>query len=147
LLAVAAEAFEPPLQPVLRPGRMPPSSHPAVGSVPWPSRLRRGRRDPRERDRAGAVTASAIVVRDGRAGSHDAPMAALVARPVHDECPFVELSARLVPAPDRRQLPASLLERLGGDGAALAVAKLMTWLAPITTTSCPDGSRFVRGAM
>ena len=49
-------------------------------------------------------------------------------------------------APDRRQLPASLLERLGGDGAA-PLAKLMTWLAPITTTSCPDGSRFVRGAM
>jgi hypothetical protein len=38
------------------------------------------------------------------------------------------------------------LERLGGDGAA-PLAKLMTWLAPITTTSCPDGSRFVRGAM
>jgi hypothetical protein len=60
--------------------------------------------------------------------------------------PFVELSARLVPAPDRRRLPTSLLERLGDDGTP-CLAKLMAWLAPITTTSCPDGSRFVRGAM
>jgi hypothetical protein len=60
--------------------------------------------------------------------------------------PFVQLSARLVPAPDRRWLPASLLERLGGDGAA-PIAKLLGWLAPISTTSCAYGSRFVRGVM
>jgi hypothetical protein len=60
--------------------------------------------------------------------------------------PFVDLSALLVPAPDRRRLPVSLLERLGGQGSA-PIAKLLTWLAPITTASCPNGSRFVRGVM
>ena len=60
--------------------------------------------------------------------------------------PFVDLSGRLVPAPDRRQLPASLLERLGDDERA-AITKLLAWLAPLTTASCPDGSRFLRGAM
>jgi hypothetical protein len=60
--------------------------------------------------------------------------------------PFVDLSARLVPAPDRQRLPTSILERLGGDDTA-RVSKLLAWLAPITTTSCPDGSRFVRGVM
>jgi hypothetical protein len=66
--------------------------------------------------------------------------------PFTTTAPFVDLSARLVPAPDRRRLPTSLLERLGGDGTSCLV-KLMTWLAPITTTSCPDGSRLVRGVM
>jgi hypothetical protein len=66
--------------------------------------------------------------------------------PFTTSAPFVDLSARLVPAPDRRQLPTSILERFDGDNAA-RLSKLMAWLAPITTTSCPDGSRFVRGAM
>jgi hypothetical protein len=60
--------------------------------------------------------------------------------------PYVDLSARLVPAPDRWRLPVSLLERLCGAGPA-PIAKLLTWLAPITTASCPDASRFVRGVM
>jgi len=60
--------------------------------------------------------------------------------------PFVELSARLVPAPDRQRLPASLFERLAADGP-VAVRKLLGWLAPITTTSWPDGSRFLRAVM
>ena len=60
--------------------------------------------------------------------------------------PFAELSARLVPAPERRRLPAALLERLAVDRAP-AVSKLLAWLAPITTTSCPDGSRWLRAAM
>jgi hypothetical protein len=59
---------------------------------------------------------------------------------------FADLSARLVPAPARLQLPVSVLERLHGEPAE-RVAKLLTWLAPITTTSCPDGSRLARGAM
>lgn len=59
---------------------------------------------------------------------------------------FVELCARLVPAPERRRLPISLLERLAEDRTA-AVAKLLGWLAPLTTTSGPDGSRWVRVAM
>jgi hypothetical protein len=60
--------------------------------------------------------------------------------------PFVDLSARLVPSPDRRRIPVSLLERFGGEGPA-PVTKLLAWLAPITTASCPDGSRFLRAMM
>lgn len=66
--------------------------------------------------------------------------------PFTTSAPFVELSARLVPAPERRRLPLSLLERLAGD-SSVAVAKLLAWLAPITTTSSPDGSRWVRAVM
>jgi hypothetical protein len=66
--------------------------------------------------------------------------------PFTASAPFVELSARLVPAPERRRLPVSLLERLGAD-RSVAVAKLLAWLAPITTSSSPDGSRWVRGVM
>jgi hypothetical protein len=60
--------------------------------------------------------------------------------------PFVELSARLVPAPERQRFPASLLERLAEERPA-AVRKLLGWLAPITTTSCPNGSRLLRAVM
>jgi hypothetical protein len=60
--------------------------------------------------------------------------------------PFVDLSARLVPAPARQRLPVSILERLAGEGPA-PIAKLLAWLAPLTTTSCPDASRLVRGMM
>jgi hypothetical protein len=59
---------------------------------------------------------------------------------------FVEISARLVPAPERRSLPTSLLQRLASDPAE-GVGKLLTWLAPITTASWPDGSGLVRGTM
>ena len=65
--------------------------------------------------------------------------------PFTESAPFVQLSARLVPAPEHQRLPASLLERLSGD-RLLAVGKLLAWLAPMTTTSCPHGSRFVRAA-
>jgi hypothetical protein len=60
--------------------------------------------------------------------------------------PFVELSARLVPAPERSRIPLSLIERFA-DGGPAAVTKLLAWLAPITTTTCPDGSRFLRDVM
>ena len=66
--------------------------------------------------------------------------------PFTTSSPFVELSARLVPAPERARLPLSLLERLADEWPA-AVAKLLAWLAPITTASCPDGSRFLRAVM
>jgi hypothetical protein len=59
---------------------------------------------------------------------------------------FVALAARLVPAPDRRRFPTSLLERLA-IGPADGVAKLLVALAPITTRSWPDGSRLMRDAM
>jgi len=57
---------------------------------------------------------------------------------------FVELSGRLVPAVERRSLPTSILERLLGPATA-RVQSLLAWLAPITTTTTVDGSRFVRG--
>jgi hypothetical protein len=60
--------------------------------------------------------------------------------------PFIDLSARLVPALDRHALPASLLERLADD-LDPAVARLLGWIAPLSTASSPDGSRWLRGAM
>jgi hypothetical protein len=58
--------------------------------------------------------------------------------------PFVELSARLVPAVSHAALPTAILERLAGEPTA-RVGKLLGWLAPITTGSWPDGARFLRG--
>jgi hypothetical protein len=49
-----------------------------------------------------------------------------------------------VPAVVRARLPSSMLERLDDEPAA-RVHKLLTWLAPLTTASSPDGSRLVRG--
>jgi hypothetical protein len=66
--------------------------------------------------------------------------------PFTTSAPFVDLSARLVPAPERGQLPVSLLHRLAAD-QSVAVTRLLAWLAPITTTSSPDGSRWLRAAM
>jgi len=60
--------------------------------------------------------------------------------------PFVELSARLIPPVDRRRLPASLLEPLAGHGP-VAVSKLLSWMAPISTTSWLRDSSFVRTEM
>jgi hypothetical protein len=59
--------------------------------------------------------------------------------------PFVELSARMVPALEHARLPISLLERLAGDHAA-TVTRLLTWLAPLTTAD-PNGSRWERVMM
>lgn len=66
--------------------------------------------------------------------------------PFTTSAPFVDLSARLVPAPERGQLPVSLLHRLAAD-QSVAVTRLLAWLAPITTMSSPDGSRWLRAAM
>jgi hypothetical protein len=57
---------------------------------------------------------------------------------------FVEIAARIVPALERRRLPASLLETSRAPPQA-RVEKLLGWLAPLTTASVPDGSRLVRG--
>jgi hypothetical protein len=92
------------------------------------------------------VTASAVVRTTGVPARTTRRWLRWWRGPFTASAPFVDLSARLVPAPDRRQLPTSILERLDGDDAA-RLSKLATWLAPITTTSCPDGSRFVRGVM
>jgi len=59
---------------------------------------------------------------------------------------FAELCARLVPAVSRIALPLSVLERMTGVPEA-RVRNLLAWLAPITTASVTDGSRFVRGAV
>jgi hypothetical protein len=59
---------------------------------------------------------------------------------------FVELSGRIVPRVDRDQLPASLLEKMVVPFPG-SLRKLLGALAPITTASCPDGSRFVRDCM
>jgi hypothetical protein len=59
---------------------------------------------------------------------------------------FFEISGRLVPAVERRSLPTSILDRLTGPAPA-RVRSLLAWLAPLTTASSPDGSRWVRVAM
>lgn len=55
-----------------------------------------------------------------------------------------EACARLVPAPDAQQLPASLLVRFS---AATGLVALARFLGPMTTGSVPNGSRFLRAAM
>jgi hypothetical protein len=56
---------------------------------------------------------------------------------------FVDIAARMVTL-DRLRLPASIVEAMTPlPGARLE--KLLGLLAPLTTMSLPDGSRFVRG--
>jgi hypothetical protein len=50
----------------------------------------------------------------------------------------------MVPAPSVAELPASLMSRFAPSTALRDLARL---LAPLTTASVPDGSRFVRFAM
>lgn len=57
---------------------------------------------------------------------------------------FLELSARVTTALARRTLPRSILDRLVGEPTS-RVAQLLGWLAPMTTSSSPDGSSLVRG--
>ena len=64
--------------------------------------------------------------------------------PFTTSAPFVELSARLVPSFARNALPASILDRLEGV-AATRIARLLVWLAPLTTASVPGSARFLRG--
>ncbi|MGH7435592.1 MAG: hypothetical protein ACRENE_07945 [Polyangiaceae bacterium] len=93
-----------------------------------------------------AATASAIVRATGVPARTTRRWLRWWRGPFITSAPFVELSARLVPAPDRQALPTSLLERLGADHVA-SVGRLLGWLAPITTTSSPDASRWLRAAM
>lgn len=55
-----------------------------------------------------------------------------------------ECQARMVPAPEAAELPGSLLSRFAPSTALRDLARL---LAPLTTASVPDGSRFVRFVM
>jgi hypothetical protein len=66
--------------------------------------------------------------------------------PFTTSAPFIELCAHLIPPPNRRQLPLSLLERLAGE-RLVPVGKLLAWLTPLTTTSGADASRWLRAAM
>lgn len=56
---------------------------------------------------------------------------------------FLDILSRIVPSPERGALPASLLERLGTE-AREQVGRLLLWIAPEGTKSCPDGSRLLR---
>lgn len=64
--------------------------------------------------------------------------------PFTTSAPFVEMSARLVPAVSRSALPTSILDRLEGEHAA-RLSKFLDWLAPLTTSSMPDAARLLRG--
>ena len=94
----------------------------------------------------------ALAVQSARAAERATGIAARTTRrwlrwwrgPFTTSAPFVELSARLVPSVARGMLPTSILERLPG-AAAQRVRHLLAWLAPLTTASSPDGSRFLRG--
>jgi hypothetical protein len=56
---------------------------------------------------------------------------------------FVSIRARLIGV-DVGRVPASILDRLQGTGAD-RVRTMLELLAPLTTGSVPDGSRFLRG--
>jgi hypothetical protein len=57
---------------------------------------------------------------------------------------FITICARIVGVEVGR-LPASIVERLEGTGTQ-PVQRMLELLAPLTTGSVPDGSRFLRGA-
>lgn len=58
---------------------------------------------------------------------------------------FVDIAARMVGV-DRLRLPASVVEAMT-PAPEVRVLKLLGLLAPLTTTSLLDGSRFVRGGV
>ena len=71
---------------------------------------------------------------------------------------WAELRARFVPPPpNEADLPRSLVERLNGESAQVGAAERTVtpealllaarYLAPGTTTSVPEGSRFVMAAI
>ena len=61
---------------------------------------------------------------------------------------FTQLAGQLIGL-DRRRLPRCLLEAVGVAVAPAdaAVRTVLSWLAPLSTTSVVEGSRFVRGAV
>jgi len=59
---------------------------------------------------------------------------------------FEAARSRLIPPIDPRELPGGLWDRFtahAGD-ARVGLARLLGFVAPVTTASVPDGSRFVR---
>jgi hypothetical protein len=59
---------------------------------------------------------------------------------------FLELVGRLSTHVSRDRLPTSILEVLAEQDAR-RLAKLLGWLAPLTTSTSPMESRFLRGVM
>ena len=59
---------------------------------------------------------------------------------------YKESRGRFMPPLEVEALPGSLLERFAGAAvtAAMALVRTLGFVAPLTTTSVPDGSRFVR---
>jgi hypothetical protein len=56
---------------------------------------------------------------------------------------WVRLRAQLLGAEVER-VPASIVERLPGTWTE-RVLEMLSWLAPLTTRTVPDGARFLRG--
>jgi hypothetical protein len=56
---------------------------------------------------------------------------------------FLALRARLIGVAVRA-LPASIVKRLVGT-TKVRVGSMLRWLSPLTTSSVPNGSRFVGG--
>jgi hypothetical protein len=59
---------------------------------------------------------------------------------------FAELCARFVGAMPRLALPAAIIEKMEGSTTA-RLELLARWLAPLTTSSVPDGSSFLRARL
>lgn len=58
---------------------------------------------------------------------------------------FIVLRGRLLPPPDEESLPRSLLEAVEEKGTAEArLVVVLRLLAPLTTSSVPDGARYLR---
>lgn len=59
---------------------------------------------------------------------------------------FLVIRARVPPPPpDEDRLPLSFLERLPGADLSVVLVHAARWLAPLTTRSLPDSTRFVWG--
>lgn len=56
---------------------------------------------------------------------------------------YVTICARLIGV-EVGQVPASIVDRLEGTGTE-RVRSMLEWLVPLTTSSVPDGARFLRG--
>ena len=57
---------------------------------------------------------------------------------------FVRIRAQLIGV-EAGQVPTSIVDRLGGTWTE-RVRRMLLWLAPLTTSSVPDGARFLRAA-
>jgi len=101
-----------------------------------------------------AASVIALAVATARAAERTTRIAARTVRrwlrwwrgPFTTTAVFVEILSRIAPDLPRAQLPSSLLVQFAGDMPS-RIGALLGWLAPLTTASSPDGSRFVRPMM